>query len=56
MTIAAVLYLSFGASRVMSFAVDGMPNDGIVSAAILEISIGAIALLALIAHRKQSAI
>ena len=54
MTVAAVLYLSFGASRLFSFVVDGMPNDAIVSAAILEIALGAIAVFGLIAHRWTS--
>ncbi len=56
MTVAAVLYLSFGASRIGSFVIDGMPGESIVSAAVLEILIGAIALLALIAQQRKSAI
>lgn len=55
MQVAALLYLSFGASRLASFATDGMPNDSIVSAAVLEVVIGAIAVFGLIARRKQSA-
>ena len=56
MKVAAVLYLSFGASRVASFVVDGMPGESIVSAALLEILIGAIALIGLIAQQRTSAI
>ena len=54
MVVAAALYLSFGASRFASFAVDGMPNDSLVAAAVLEVAIGAIAVFGVIAHRKQS--
>ena len=56
MKVAAVLYLSFGASRLASFVFDGVPNDSLVAAALLEVAIGAIALFGLVAHRQKSAI
>ena len=56
MKIAAVLYLSFGASRLASFVTDGLPSESLVSAAMLEIVIGAIALFGLLSHRQRSSI
>lgn len=53
--VAAILYLSFGASRFASFLVDGMPSAGLVSAAVLEIAIGAIAMLSLASRRNRPA-
>lgn len=37
---ATVTYLSYGLSRVLSMAIDGVPNGALVSAAVLEIAIG----------------
>ena len=56
MKVAAILYLSFGVSRIASFVIDGMPGESIVSAALLEILIGAIALFGLLAQQRKSAI
>lgn len=56
MTIAAILYLSFGGSRLMSFAIDGVPNDSLVSAAAAELIIGSIALIGLFLYRKKIAV
>jgi hypothetical protein len=42
MMIAAIVYLAYGLSRLLSMAIDGMPAPGIVIAAGIEIMIGAI--------------
>lgn len=48
---ATTIYLSYGLSRLLSIAVDGTPHSGLVSAAIFEIAVGAICLLALLPAR-----
>jgi Domain of unknown function (DUF4345) len=45
--VATLLYLSYGLSRVLSMAVDGMPDAGLVQVAVLELFIGSICLFAL---------
>ena len=37
---ATVIYLSYGLSRFLSMALDGVPDSALVSAAVLEIAIG----------------
>jgi hypothetical protein len=49
---ATAVYLSYGLSRVLSIAVDGLPHDGMVGAAGIEIVIGAICLLTLLHFRR----
>jgi len=51
--ISTLLYLSYGLSRVMSIAVDGMPVEGLVQAAILEMAIGVACVFALIKYRGE---
>lgn len=51
---ATAVYLSYGLSRVVSIAVDGPPHDGMVSAASIEIAIGAICLLTLLHFRRAN--
>lgn len=53
MKIAAVLYLSFGVSRFSSFAIDGVPSESLVAAAVLEVAIGAIAVVGLLSRRQR---
>lgn len=48
LTIATITFLSFGLSRVLSMAIDGMPDGGLVSAAVLEIAIGIICFIDLV--------
>ena len=48
LTTAAAIYLPYGLSRVLSMVVDGVPNDGLVAAAIFEIVVGAVCLAALV--------
>ncbi len=50
LVITAVIYLSYGLSRFASFALDGVPGGGLLEAAVFEVVIGAIALLALISE------
>jgi hypothetical protein len=51
LTTASVVYLSYGLSRLLSIAVDGLPDSGIVSAAGIELGIGAACLAALLYAR-----
>ena len=48
LTTASVVYLSYGLSRVVSMAMDGLPDAGLVIAAGIELGIGAVCLLALL--------
>lgn len=48
LTAATALYLGYGLSRFLSIALDGVPHSGLVDAAILEIAIGGICLIALL--------
>ena len=50
--IASLLYLSYGLSRILSFTIDGMPSDGLVQAAALEIAIGVVCLWAFAKYRE----
>lgn len=47
LAVAAVVYLSYGLSRLLSMAGQGMPNSALVSAAILELALGAVCLVGL---------
>ncbi len=49
---AAVVYLSYGASRVTSIALDGMLHQGMVWATIIELVIGGVCLLVLLSLRR----
>ena len=51
---AAAVYLSYGLSRILSMAIDGVPHSGLVSAAAIEIAIGALCLVDLMRHRKAT--
>lgn len=53
--VAALFYLSYGVSRILSFAMDGMPSEGLVQAAALEIFIGVVCLVALSKFRVNQA-
>ena len=52
--VAALLYLSYGLSRVLSMIVDGMPDAGLVQVAGLEIVIGLVCVVALAKYRKKA--
>jgi len=51
-TIAAAVYLTYGLSRLLSIAIDGWPDGGLVGAAAFELLIGAASLLALMRYRN----
>ena len=51
---ASVVYLSYGVARLSSIAMDGFPNSALVSAAGIEIGIGAACLLALLHARSHN--
>lgn len=48
LAIGAVMYLSYGLSRLLSIVVDGVPHNALVSAAVLELALGAACLLGLV--------
>ena len=54
LAIGSVIYLSYGLSRVLSMAVDGFPHNALVSAAMLELMLGAICLLGLARFRMNA--
>jgi hypothetical protein len=51
---AAGVYLSYGLARILSMAIDGVPHSGLVSAAVIEVVIGAISLVDLMRYRKTN--
>jgi len=51
--VSTLLYLSYGLSRFISIAIDGMPVEGLVQAAILEIVIGVACAYAFIKYRGK---
>lgn len=51
---ATAVYLSYGLSRILSMANDGVPHSGLVSAATIEVAIGAICFVDLMRHRKTT--
>lgn len=54
MTTAAAVFLSFGLSRFLSMIVDGVPHEGLVSAAVVEVAMGTICLISLISCHTPS--
>ncbi len=54
-TIAAiVLFLGFGIARLIGFAMDGNPGDGVIQGIIIEFVLGLIAVFALFKYREKS--
>lgn len=49
--IAALLYLSFGLSRIVSLVLDGIPVDGLIQAMVLEVIIGILCVVTLLKYR-----
>lgn len=49
---ATAIYLPYGLSRLLSIAIDGLPNSSLVGAAILELAIGGVCLFVLISGRN----
>jgi hypothetical protein len=54
LALAAAVYLSYGLSRILSMAIDGVPHSGLVSATAIEVAIGTICFVALVRRRKTS--
>jgi uncharacterized protein with PQ loop repeat len=52
--ISIVMYLSYGISRILSIAVDGMPAEGLVLATVVEIIIGLVGVFALLRYRERA--
>ena len=52
--IGSVIYLSYGLSRLLSIAVDGFPHSALVSAAVLELALGAVCLFGLVRLRMNA--
>lgn len=50
--LSTLLYLSYGLSRILSMAIDGVPAEGLVQAAVLEIVIGIVCVFALAKYSK----
>lgn len=50
--ISMLMYLAYGISRILSMVIDGMPTEGLVNAAVLEIIIGLLSVFALLKYRE----
>jgi hypothetical protein len=51
--VSTLLYLSYGLSRILSMAIDGMPAEGLVQAAALEIVIGLVCVFVFVKYREN---
>ena len=51
---ATAIYLPYGLSRLLSMAIDGLPNSALVIAAVLEIAIGVVCLFGLVRLRRAT--
>ncbi len=51
--LATVLYLAYGVSRIISIALDGMPANGLVAVAVLELAVGLVCARALLMYGKS---
>lgn len=51
--VSCLLYLSYGLSRMLSFVIDGIPSEGLVQAAALEIVIGVVCVWVFTRHRER---
>ncbi len=45
--LAALVYGTYGVSRLVSIGLDGMPSEGIIAVMVIELVVGALALLAI---------
>ena len=50
--VSTLVYLSYGLSRILSMAIDGMPDEGLVQVAVLEIVVGLVCVFALIRYQE----
>ena len=53
--LATLMYLGFGLARVMSMALDGMPDSRLLQVTILEFAIGLLCFAALVMCKRQRA-
>lgn len=51
--VSTLLYLSYGLSRVLSIVIDGVPVEGLLQAAVLEIVIGLACIFSLILYSEK---
>lgn len=51
--ICMLIYLAYGLSRLLGMAMDGMPTEGLVNAAVLEIIIGLLSVFAFLKYREN---
>jgi len=51
--VASLLYLAYGLSRILSFGIDGMPSEGLMQAANLEIVIGVVCVCVFAKYREK---
>ena len=51
LVVATLLYLSYGLARILSTVLDGVPDEGLVQAAVLEIVIGLVCAFALTKYK-----
>lgn len=51
--LSCLFYLSYGFSRVFSMIVDGVPNESLVTATLVEIVVGGLSILILVNYRKN---
>lgn len=51
--LSSLIYLSYGVSRVVSIIFDGLPNETLLIALIVELLVGLISLFVLIRFRKE---
>lgn len=54
LAVGSVIYLSYGLSRLLSIAVDGIPHSALVSAAMLELALGTVCLFGLVHLRMHT--
>ena len=52
---ATVIYLSYGTSRLLSMTIDGVPDSGLVAAAMIEVGVGAAGVFGLVVLRRTAA-
>lgn len=53
LVVSTLLYLSYGLSRIISTMIDGMPAEGFVQSAILEIIIGLVCIFVLLKYQGR---
>lgn len=53
LVLSTLIYLSYGISRMLSMAVDGMPGESLVIATVLEIVIGLAGVFVLLKYRAE---